>query len=113
MTGNMQQSDARLTQNGIESLNQARNEIVKSRQHVETLKDVLRNKYKGGDGAAYGELLRLWDEKCAIVQRNVEDMIDKLGGSRQTQARTQAAAMDSIAQGSATSQAVFDALKSA
>ncbi|MGW1269608.1 hypothetical protein [Streptomyces sp. NPDC002491] len=66
--------------------------------------------YQGSDGAQFGQLLQLWDEQCGVIQRNLQDMIDKLGLSLQEHTRTQVASKDAVQQASQTSQAAFQAL---
>ncbi|MEU5093231.1 hypothetical protein [Streptomyces sp. NPDC020996] len=69
--------------------------------------------YQGSDGAQFGQLLEKWDQQCGVIQKNLRDMIDKLGVSLQEHTKTQAASHDKVMHATHASQAAFDALSGA
>ncbi|MET8942580.1 hypothetical protein ABZX30_03025 [Streptomyces sp. NPDC004542] len=110
MAGGGQQSSAQATRNGIHALESALSGITRSRQDVDSTRGDLSRGYQGSDGAQFGQLLVKWDEQATVIQRNLQDMIDKLTASLSEHQRTQTAAGDAIIQASNASDAAFQTL---
>lgn len=110
MAGDGQRSSAQSTQNGIRALESALTGIRKSRQDVDNTSADLSRGYQGSDGAQFGQLLIKWDGQCDVIQRTLQDMIDKLAASLTQHQRTQTAAGDAVAQASRASDTVFHEL---
>ncbi|MGW1108809.1 hypothetical protein [Streptomyces sp. NPDC002540] len=110
MTVDGQRSSVKSTQNGIRALESALTGITKSRQDVDSTRGDLSRGYQGSDGGQFGQLLVRWDQQCGVIQRNLQDMIDKLTQSLTEHQKTQTAAGDAIAQASQASDSAFHAL---
>ncbi|MER6632214.1 hypothetical protein ABT301_29040 [Streptomyces sp. NPDC000987] len=110
MAGVGQQSSAQSTRNGIHALESALSGITRCRRDVDSTRGDLARGYQGSDGAQFGQLLQLWDEQCGVIQKNLQDMIEKLGLSLREHTKTQAASHDAVQQASQASQAAFQAL---
>ncbi|MDQ0765437.1 hypothetical protein [Streptomyces canus] len=113
MAGDGQRSSAQATRNGIHALESALTGITKSRQDVDSTRGDVARGYQGSDGGQFGQLLVKWDEQCGVIQRNLQDMIEKLNQSLIEHQQTQTAAGDAITQASGASDAAFQTLAGA
>ena len=110
MAGGGQQSSAQSTRNGIQALEAARNGVTRCRQDVDATRGNLSTAYQGSDGGQFGQLLRMWDEQCAVIQKNLQDMVDALELSLKQHQQTQTSAGEAITHASHASDAVFQQL---
>jgi len=110
MAGGGQQSSAQSTRNGIQALESARDGVTRCRQDVDATRGNLSAAYRGSDGGQFGELLRLWDEQCGVIQKNLQDMVDALDLSMKQHQQTQTSAGEAIAHASHASDSVFQQL---
>jgi hypothetical protein len=110
MAGGGQQSSAQSTRNGIQALEAARNGVTRCRQDVDATRGSLSAAYKGSDGGQFGELLRLWDEQCGVIQKNLQEMVGALELSMKQHQQTQTSAGEAIIQASHASDGIFQQL---
>lgn len=111
MAGGGQQSSAQSTRNGIHALESARDGVARCRQDVEATRSNLSAAYRGSDGGQYGELLRKWDDQCAVIQKNLQGMVEALNLSMQQHQQTQTSAGEAISRAaSASENAAFQQL---
>jgi uncharacterized protein YukE len=110
MAGGVQQSSAQSTRNGIHALESADRGVARCRQDVEATKNNLSVAFRGDDGAEYGMLLRQWDDQCAVIQKNLQDMVEALNQSMKQHQQTQTAAGEAISRAAASQNAIFQQL---
>ncbi|MDX3240551.1 hypothetical protein [Streptomyces sp. ME18-1-4] len=78
---------------------------------MEATRSNLSAAYRGSDGGQYGELLRKWDDQCAVIQKNLQGMVEALNLSMQQHQQTQTSAGEAISRAaSASENAAFQQL---
>lgn len=110
MAGGGQQSSEQSTRNGIHALESALAGIVRSRSDVDSTRGSLQRGYQGSDGRGFGDLLTKWDEQCTTIQKNLQDMIDKLNQSLLQHRTTQTSSMEAVTHASQGADRIFDTL---
>ncbi|MCQ9183297.1 hypothetical protein KMT30_30480 [Streptomyces sp. IBSBF 2953] len=113
MAGGGQQSSAQSTRNGIQALEAARNGVTRCRQDVDATRGSLSTAYQGSDGGQFGQLLRMWDEQCGVIQKNLQDMVDALELSMKQHQQTQNAAGEAVIRARTAADSAFQQLTGA
>ncbi|GGW30754.1 hypothetical protein [Streptomyces xantholiticus] len=106
----VQMSNAQATRNGIQALEMAKAGVERARGDVLETGGALSSGYQGGDGAQFGNLLRLWDDQCMVILNGLQAVINELTRTGQEHGVTQLGNQDAISQAQTGSQAAFDQL---
>ncbi|MFF7838222.1 hypothetical protein ACFZC6_05290 [Streptomyces ossamyceticus] len=77
---------------------------------MDATRNNLSEAFRGEDGGQYGKLLRQWDDQCAVIQKNLEGMVEALNLSMKQHQQTQASAGEAISRAAASQNAIFQQL---